>query len=274
VDATLETALGFDVEGVVVVSTAVGTEAANLLTRQLTDAGVQVEVVSSLCDIALERLTLHNLGRFPVVHVERVRRKGWRAVAKRGFDVGVAGVGLVAAAPALLLMAVVIKLTSAGPVFYRQLRVGRHGRQFSILKLRTMVVDADKRLAQLRSHNELDGPMFKMRADPRVTSLGRFLRRFSLDELPQLWNVLRGEMAVVGPRPALSSEVPEWSPRLHERLRVKPGITGMWQVNGRSDTTFDEYARLDLYYVDNWSLLVDLTILVQTIPAVFRKGAY
>jgi exopolysaccharide biosynthesis polyprenyl glycosylphosphotransferase len=274
VDATLDTALQSGVQGVIIVATAVGTTVANLLARQLTDAGLQVEVVSSLCDIALERLTLHNIGRFPVLHVERVHRSGWRAVAKRGFDEVVAGVGLVLVAPALLVMALLIKLTSTGPVFYRQQRIGKDGKLFNILKLRTMVVDADQKLAQLQGHNDCDGPLFKMRADPRVTSIGRVLRRYSIDEIPQLWNVLRGDMAVVGPRPALASEVGGWSPQLHQRLRVKPGITGMWQVSGRSDTTFNEYARLDLYYVDNWSLLVDLSILAKTIPAVFRRGAY
>ncbi|MCA1842608.1 MAG: sugar transferase [Actinobacteria bacterium] len=274
IDKTLEVALMSGARGVIVVATAIGTAAANQLARQLTDAGLRVEVVPSLCDIAVERLTLRAVGRFPVLHVDRVRRGGWRAVAKRGFDVTVAGSGLLVTAPLLLVLAAAIKLTSPGPVLYRQKRVGRDGRHFHMLKLRTMVADAEAQLAGLRNNNDADGPLFKMRHDPRVTRLGRHLRRFSLDELPQLWNVLRGEMALVGPRPALPVEVTGWAPTLHHRLRVKPGITGMWQVNGRSDTSFEEYARLDLYYVDNWSLIVDLTILAKTIPAVFRSGAY
>ena len=144
-----------------------------------------------------------------------------------------------------------------------------------VLKFRTMVVDAEELLADLSEDNEGAGPLFKMKDDPRVTRIGAFLRKTSLDELPQLWNVVRNEMSLVGPRPALRSEMAEWDDDLYARLRVKPGITGMWQVSGRSTTSFEEYTRLDLYYVDNWSLVVDLSILLRTIPAVLRSdGAY
>ncbi len=271
---TCELAAAAGAGGVMVITTAVGTVSANRLARQLPEAGLRVEVVSALCDIAVGRLSLRSLGRFPVLHVEPVRMHGWRAGAKRAFDILVAGTGLVLATPVLAVSAVAIRLTSKGPVIFRQERIGRQGGTFEVLKLRSMVVDADERLAELLEHNDADGPLFKLRRDPRVTAVGRILRRLSLDELPQMWNVLRGEMAIVGPRPALPAETTGWSPELHERLRVRPGITGMWQVSGRSHTTFEEYARLDLYYVDNWSLLVDITIIARTIPAVFRRGAY
>ena len=167
-----------------------------------------------------------------------------------------------------------MKLTSPGPVLFRQTRVGQYARPFEVLKLRTMVLDAEARLAALGELNEADGPMFKMAHDPRITRVGGFLRRTSLDELPQLWNVARGQMSLVGPRPALPSEMVEWDSELYNRLRVKPGITGMWQVNGRSGSSFADYQRLDLYYVDNWSILVDVGILAKTLPAVLSsRGA-
>jgi lipopolysaccharide/colanic/teichoic acid biosynthesis glycosyltransferase len=159
-------------------------------------------------------------------------------------------------------------------VFYRQQRVGKGGRLFDVVKFRTMVPDAHALRHDLVSMNEADGPLFKIRNDPRVTRVGRFLRKTSIDELPQLWNVLRGEMSLVGPRPALPEEAALWSADLRDRLRVQPGITGMWQVSGRSNTSFEEYSRLDLYYVDNWSLLTDLSILGKTLPSVLlQRGA-
>jgi lipopolysaccharide/colanic/teichoic acid biosynthesis glycosyltransferase len=159
-------------------------------------------------------------------------------------------------------------------VFFSQQRVGRGGRIFTIHKFRTMVVDAEARLPDLVALNEADGPLFKMRDDPRVTRVGKVLRRASLDELPQLVNVVRGEMSMVGPRPALPIEAAQWEPKLRQRLRVRPGLTGMWQVHGRSSTSFNSYGRLDLYYVDNWSLIADLGIILKTGPSVLRrKGA-
>ena len=174
----------------------------------------------------------------------------------------------------MLVAAIAIKRSSPGPVIFAQERVGRDGRPFQVLKFRTMVVDADARKAELADRNEADGPMFKIADDPRVTRVGAMLRKFSIDEIPQFVNVLRGEMSVVGPRPALASEVEQWTDDVHDRLRVLPGITGMWQVSGRSDTTFEEYKRLDLYYVDNWSLAHDLRIVFKTFSAVIAsRGA-
>jgi lipopolysaccharide/colanic/teichoic acid biosynthesis glycosyltransferase len=203
-----------------------------------------------------------------MIYVEPTIRNGWRATAKRVFDVTIAVVALVATIPIVVVVAVANRVKSPGPVFFRQVRVGRDGQLFEIIKLRTMVVDAEARKAELMAHNESDGALFKIRNDPRVTPIGRLLRKLSLDELPQFWNVLRGEMSVVGPRPALPDEVAQWPADAHDRLRVLPGITGMWQVSGRSDTTFDEYKRLDMYYVDNWSLVHDLTIVAKTFGAV------
>ena len=261
--------------GVVVASTAVTTATSNRLARVLTDASVHVELTSTLRDIVVQRLTVASIGQFPTVYVEAVQRDGWRAIAKRCFDITVSAIGLFLLAPVLLAVAVVVWVTSPGPVFFRQTRVGRHGRPFQVVKFRTMVSGAEGQLDGLLDQNEASGPLFKMVNDPRVTRVGKWLRRASLDELPQLWNVLRGEMSLVGPRPALPRETVEWAPELHERLRVKPGITGMWQVNGRSNNSFDQYVRLDLFYVDNWSLLRDLAILARTVPAVFKRdGAH
>jgi exopolysaccharide biosynthesis polyprenyl glycosylphosphotransferase len=199
---------------------------------------------------------------------------GWQAIAKRALDVVVAAVALLLVAPVLLVLVVAVR-RDGGPALFRQERVGKDGVRFTVLKLRTMVVDAEARVAELRERNEADGPLFKLRDDPRVTPIGRLLRKTSLDELPQLLNVLRGEMSLVGPRPALPSEVEEWDDELHARLDVKPGITGRWQVSGRSDADFATYRRLDLSYVEEWSLLVDLAILLRTIPTVlFARGAY
>ncbi len=275
VTTVLAAARAANATGVIVAATGIETKASNRLIRDLIDAGIHVELSSTLADIAPKRLTVRPLGRFPVVYVEPVQRHGWRAVAKRTFDVVVASLALLAASPVLAVLALLIKRGSEGPIVFRQSRVGKDGIPFEVLKFRTMVVNAEEILADLMEHNEGAGPLFKMKDDPRITKTGAFLRKTSLDELPQLWNVVRGEMSLVGPRPALASEMAEWDADLYGRLRVKPGITGMWQVSGRSSTTFEEYTRLDLYYVDNWSLVVDLAILAKTIPAVLKSdGAY
>jgi exopolysaccharide biosynthesis polyprenyl glycosylphosphotransferase len=274
-DETLDVVNKTGVTGVIIATTSLDLDTSNSLARELSDAGVHVELSSSLRDINSERLLVRPLGRFPVVYLEPVRRHGWRAAAKRTFDVVCAGTLLVLLMPLMVLVAIAIKIDSRGPILFKQRRVGKDGRMFTVLKFRTMSVDAEDRLAELRAHNEADGPLFKMRNDPRTTRLGRFLRRVSLDELPQLWNVLRNEMSMVGPRPALPSEVARWETRLRQRLRVKPGLTGMWQVNGRSNATFEAYTRLDLYYVDNWSLITDLGIILRTLPTLLRRnGAY
>jgi exopolysaccharide biosynthesis polyprenyl glycosylphosphotransferase len=259
---------------VIVAASAIESSTTNRLARELLDRGIHVELSSTLRDIASQRLVVRPLGRFPVVYVEPIQRDGWRRTAKRSFDLALALAALVATSPLVLAAMVAIRIDSPGPVLFRQVRVGRNGRPFEVLKLRTMVQDAEARRDELLAANEADGPLFKMRDDPRITRVGRFLRKSSIDELPQLWNVVRGEMSLVGPRPALPHETEAWDPLLTQRLRVTPGITGMWQVNGRSESSFEDYTRLDLYYVDNWSLLIDLAILAKTVPVVLlRRGA-
>jgi exopolysaccharide biosynthesis polyprenyl glycosylphosphotransferase len=274
IDRTIQTIHDAEASSVLIAASSVDLSVSNALIRALSEEGLHVELSSTLLDVAPERLTVRPLGGFPIVYLEPVRRDGWRAFAKRSFDVVVASCLLVFTSPIVALAAVAVKLTSPGPAFFQQVRVGRDEKQFTIFKIRTMVVDAEERLNDLRSSNEVDGPLFKMRNDPRVTPLGRLLRQTSIDELPQLWNVIRGEMSMVGPRPALASEIEDWPASLRSRLRVRPGLTGMWQVSGRSGSGFGDYVRLDLYYVDNWSLVTDLAILARTVPAVIaRRGA-
>ena len=257
---------------VVVATTSISLESANRLVRDLTREGIYVELSSSMRDIATRRVTLRPLGRYPVMCVEPVSTTGWRAAFKRAFDIVVSGLVIVLVAPVLALSAIAIRVTSGRGVFFRQTRVGRDGTPFTVLKFRTMVHDAESMLPELLDSNEADGPMFKMTDDPRVTTVGRFLRSTSIDELPQLFNVLAGQMSLVGPRPALPHEAVQWNDDLRERLRVKPGITGNWQVNGRFTTSLEDYQRLDLYYVDNWSIVTDLVILAKTVPAVLRRN--
>ena len=272
---TVEFAHSLHAQGVILATTSLDLGLSNRLLRELLDGGLHVEMTSGLRDVTPERMTVRPLGRHPVVYLEPARRFGWRAVAKRVFDVALSGVGLLIVSPILLVSAIAIKCTSPGPVLFKQERVGRHGRTFEVLKLRTMVQDAEARLSEVMEQNESDGPLFKLKDDPRITRVGRILRKLSIDELPQLWNVVRGDMSLVGPRPALPREVDDWNEELHERLRVRPGITGMWQVSGRSDSGFSEYQRLDLFYVDNWSIVIDMGILLRTIPAVISgRGAH
>ena len=244
------------------------------MTRRLTDTGYHVAISSALHDIDISRLRPQNIGGHSMLYVEPVARTGAPLIAKRIYDLVGASLILVLTMPVLVVAAIAIKLTSSGPVLFRQTRVGRHGQLFTMLKLRTMVVDAEDRLADLAELNEADGPLFKIEQDPRITRVGRTLRKLSIDELPQLLSVLRGTMSLVGPRPALPSEVDAWDQATTERLRVLPGLTGLWQVSGRSDASFQSYKRLDLFYVDNWSLKHDLMICLRTVPVVIGgRGA-
>lgn len=199
----------------------------------------------------------------------------WELVVKRFVDFWGALVLLLALSPLLLVVAMTVATTSRGPVFYVQDRVGRHRRPFRMLKFRSMYADADDRLAELKAHSVADSPVFKMKNDPRVTPIGRFLRRMSLDELPQLWNVLMGHMSLVGPRPPLPAEVATYSVREHLRLTVTPGLTCFWQVSGRSDIDFETWVSLDLEYIRTWTPWLDIRLLLRTIPAVLSgRGAY
>jgi exopolysaccharide biosynthesis polyprenyl glycosylphosphotransferase len=200
---------------------------------------------------------------------------GTKQVIKDAFDKLVGLSALALTAPVFLFVTLVIRLDDGGPAFFRQTRVGRDGRDFTVYKFRTMVMDAEKLKTELAASNDHDGVLFKMRKDPRITKVGSWLRRWSLDELPQLLNVVRGDMSLVGPRPALPDEAARYGDYVRRRLVVKPGLTGLWQVNGRSDLSWEESVRLDLRYVENWSLVLDLQILWKTLSAVWRgSGAY
>ena len=237
--------------------------------------GTGLFVAAELGDISPRRTRLGHAGRLPLLHVRHVDLRGGRRGLKAVAEPVVAAVALLALAPALVLLAVLIRLDSPGPVLYRQTRIGRDGRPFTMLKLRTMVSDADRRRAALVETASASDVLFKLRDDPRITRLGRMLRRYSLDELPQLINVLRREMSLVGPRPPLPEEVQRYRPDTFRRLVVRPGLTGLWQVSGRSDLSWDESVRLDLRYVENWSLSLDLWILCRTLGAVLgHRGAY
>ena len=241
----------------------------------LESIGVDLVVSTGALDVALSRLAMRPIAGLPLLHIEKPQYQGAKRFQKRAFDVCFALTALALTAPVLAITALAIKLTSRGPVFYSAERIGIDGRPFSMLKFRTMVVDADKQLDALLGENDCDGVIFKMRQDPRVTPIGRVLRRFSIDELPQFVNVLKSDMSVVGPRPPLRREVESYDCDVVRRLLVKPGITGLWQVSGRSDLTWEESVRLDLRYVENWSAALDISILWKTVGAVVRgRGAY
>jgi exopolysaccharide biosynthesis polyprenyl glycosylphosphotransferase len=241
----------------------------------LEDEKIDLIVASALLDVAGGRTTIRPVDGLPMLHLDHAALRGPRRFVKDIFDRVAAFFLLLIFAPLLLTLAAVIRATSDGPVLFRQVRVGRDGRQFRIVKFRTMYQGSEQMLASLKGQNEHDGLLFKMRLDPRVTPIGQFLRRYSLDELPQLFNVLGGSMSLVGPRPPLPSEVANYPMDMRRRLVVKPGMTGLWQVSGRADLPWEEVMRLDLRYVENWSLSFDLVILLRTVTAVLRSsGAY
>jgi len=244
------------------------------LAWQLEGSGVDLVVAPQLTDIAGPRVHIRPVEGLPLLYVEEPTLSGVGWLFKNLLDRFVAALGLLLFSPVMVAVAIGIRAGDKGPVFFRQRRVGREGKIFSVWKFRTMYVDAEERRATLVDQNESDGLFFKIRDDPRVTPFGRFLRASSLDELPQLINVLLGEMSLVGPRP-LPAEDGDYLGDVRRRLLVRPGITGLWQVSGRSDLSWDDAVRLDLYYVDNWSLTFDLTIMWKTIGVVLRsKGAY
>lgn len=245
------------------------------LAWSLETARTDLFVAPALMDVAGPRISIRPVAGMPLLHVEHPEFDGARQLVKSGFDRIVAGSALILLAVPLLVIAALIRMTSPGPALFRQIRVGRGGREFSVFKFRTMVVDAERLKVDLLDANDFDGVLFKMRNDPRVTRVGAFLRRYSLDELPQLLNVIGGDMSLVGPRPPLPDEVARYGIDVRRRLVVKPGMTGLWQVSGRSDLTWEESVRLDLRYVENWSLILDLQILWKTWAVVTRgEGAY
>jgi exopolysaccharide biosynthesis polyprenyl glycosylphosphotransferase len=240
------------------------------------EAGRQHLVLApSIVDIAGPRLHTRPVAGLPLIHVETPRFSGGQRLVKRMVDLVVSVIGVIAISPILAFLAVTVRLTSSGPVLFRQKRVGLRGREFTMLKFRSMVVNAEEILPQLLSEQRDVGNevLFKMKDDPRVTPIGRIMRKFSLDELPQLFNVIAGSMSLVGPRPPLPSEVERYADHVHRRFLAKPGITGLWQVSGRSTLSWEESVRLDLSYVENWSLMGDVVIVLKTARAVVAPGA-
>ena len=246
------------------------------LSWELEGSEIDLLVAPGLMEVAGPRLHIRPMTGLPMLHVEEPEFAGARRVLKGAVDRALAFVGLVLFSPVLLALAAAVRLTSAGPAIFKQVRIGQGGKEFTLWKFRSMYADAEERRAELSSRNErAEGLLFKIKDDPRVTPVGRWLRKFSLDELPQLVNVLQGKMSLVGPRPPLPEEVLLYEDEVRRRLLVKPGLTGLWQISGRSDLNWDESVRLDLRYVENWSFTLDLMILWKTVSTVLRgHGAY
>jgi len=261
----------------VVSSGRIGPEKLRWISWQLEGSETELVVSPGLIEVAGPRLHIQPVAGLPLLHVEEPELTGFRRVLKSGFDRTMAATALMLLSPIFITILLAVRFSSAGPALFRQVRVGRDGRTFTMLKFRSMYTDAEQRLAAIQEQNDHgdDGVLFKMRNDPRVTAVGRWLRKFSLDELPQLINVVNGSMSLVGPRPPLPSEVARYEAHVHRRFLVKPGVTGLWQVSGRSNLAWDESVRLDLRYVENWSIAGDLQILWKTLFAVIRgTGAY
>ncbi|MBL0058304.1 MAG: exopolysaccharide biosynthesis polyprenyl glycosylphosphotransferase [Elusimicrobia bacterium] len=239
------------------------------------EAGVIFRIVPDILELRMGELILDESLGLPTFQVKSVSLHGWTYVYKRTFDLFVSVGLLVVGAVPLALLAILIKLDSPGPVFFRQERVGYKGKNFKIFKFRSMSTDAEDRLEELRHLNERPGPLFKIKKDPRITRVGRWIRRLSVDEIPQLFNVLAGDMSLVGPRPQLPKEAESNDEWARKRLNVLPGISGLWQVSGRAQLSYEEMIELDVFYIEHWSPGLDLKILLKTIPTVFgRQGAY
>jgi exopolysaccharide biosynthesis polyprenyl glycosylphosphotransferase len=263
---------GSEVGGVIIVVGALDTEQLNELVRELQSKGVHVTLSNGVRGINYRRLRAAPIAHEPLFYVEYPSLRRRELIMKRAMDIVLAAILLVVLAPIYLLIALIIKAGDRGPVFFKQNRVGLDNKHFMVWKFRTMVVDAEARLRDLQKDNERNGPLFKMDRDPRITRVGHLLRETSLDELPQLINVIKGEMSLVGPRPALPSEVEQFDQRLLERTKVLPGMTGLWQVEARDNPSFSAYKRLDLFYVDNWSISLDLVIMLATAEQVVAKA--
>jgi exopolysaccharide biosynthesis polyprenyl glycosylphosphotransferase len=258
--------------GVVIDSGSLTGDQLNDAVRTLNASGVHVHVTSGLRGVDARRITLSAMADETMLHIAPSHLSRRQEIAKRLLDVSVASTLIVLGAPVMVLVALAVWLNDRGPILFRQTRVGHNDEVFTVYKFRTMAVDAESRLAELRGGNRRGGPLFKMDQDPRVTRVGRFLRSTSLDELPQLWNVLEGTMSLVGPRPALPDEVRDFDRDLLARTRVKPGVTGLWQVEARDLASFDLYRRYDLLYVESWSLGLDLAIIGRTVTSTLMRG--
>lgn len=263
------------VDTVVLVASAFDTDVLQRMIREMRDRDVHIQITSGLSDVLMSRVFVRAVSGVPVIALRGVSFSPANLGAKRVFDVVVGSAVMALGTPIWLAMAVLIKLTSRGPVFYKQTRIGQNGVPFEMYKFRSMSVDAEARLHEVAAANEADGPLFKIADDPRLTPIGSWMRRYSIDEFPQLINVIRGELSLVGPRPPLPSETNLYTDYDWRRLEVIPGMTGLWQVSGRSDLSFQEMVRLDLFYIENWSVRLDVSLLMRTVPAVlFAKGAY
>jgi exopolysaccharide biosynthesis polyprenyl glycosylphosphotransferase len=276
VDSVLSAVRQSGADTVAVVSSGrVGPEKLRSISWQLEGSDTDLVVSPGLIEVAGPRLHILPVAGLPLLHVEEPSFSGLRRLIKGGFDRGVAALMLLCLSPVFLTIAVAVRISSRGPALFKQIRVGRSGTEFTMLKFRSMYTDAEDRLLELEKQSDGNGVLFKMHADPRVTRVGQFLRKYSLDELPQLINVLCGHMSLVGPRPPLPREVARYETHVHRRLLVKPGLTGLWQISGRSDLSWEESVRLDLRYVENWSMASDLLILWKTARAVVAgSGAY
>lgn len=237
--------------------------------------GLKVHVAVDYFNLKISRAKVSEIHGFPLLSFESTSDRLWHLVVKRIMDITLSLTSLLILSPVLVITALLIKLTSPGPVFFRQERCGLNGRRFTLYKFRTMVKGAETKLSELLNYNEMDGPVFKMANDPRITPIGRLLRKFSIDELPQLWNVFKGNMSLVGPRPPLPQEVKKYDDWQRRRLSMRPGITCLWQTNGRNHITdFEQWTKMDLEYIDQWSLGLDCKVLLKTVPAVISgKGA-
>lgn len=260
---------------VLVAATAFEAGRLNRLFWELQSMDVDLQITSGTLDLMASRMIIQSVAGVPLLYVRRTGMDRTQRTLKRAIDVLGSFFGLILLSPLLLFIGLWIKKDSNGEAFFKQIRVGREGRLFTVWKFRTMVKDAEEQRAELEHLSEGPGLLFKLKEDPRITKAGSFLRRYSLDELPQLWNVLRGDMSLVGPRPALPAEVEQYDEWVRNRLQVKPGLTGLWQVSGRTDTSFSDYVRYDLFYIQNWSLSLDLWVLWRTLRAVLTaEGAH
>jgi exopolysaccharide biosynthesis polyprenyl glycosylphosphotransferase len=263
------------IEKVIIASTHFNAEKILDIITECERYGVEFKLVPGILELIASRVDADELGGIPLLTVSEIKLQGFNAVLKRGTDILLSATGILLLSPVLAVFALLVKLTSQGPILFKQKRVGIDAREFQMFKFRSMVQEAESLFPQLAPLSEVDGLLFKMKDDPRMTPLGKFMRRFSIDELPQLFNVLFGHMSLVGPRPPLPREVEKYSAWHMKRLRVRPGITGMWQVSGRSLLPFEEMVRLDIYYIENWSLWLDLKLLIMTVPVVcMGSGAY
>jgi exopolysaccharide biosynthesis polyprenyl glycosylphosphotransferase len=276
IDTIREAVFETGISTVAVIANHISGEELRWISWQLEGTDTDLVLLPALTEVAGRRLSITQVGALPLLYMAEPELKGVRRAVKSCFDRTAALLGLVAFLPLLLLVAVCIRFTSRGPALFLQTRVGKNGKTFRMVKFRSMVSGAEEHIERLHALNEFDGgTLFKLRCDPRVTKVGRFLRRFSIDELPQLLNVLTGSMSLVGPRPPLPQEVATYGGDVRRRLLVKPGMTGLWQISGRSDLTWEESVRLDLRYVENWSLTLDAFVLAKTVRAVLRAdGAY